>query len=89
MQIDGSIIREQGVVFGIVIVKPTAIENDTVAAETRTAFQSQVRDFAGIPLVLAAQDCRGRFEYHGRRDIVAFLARVSPSRIPWKRYTLS
>lgn len=89
MTIDGAIIREQGHKFGIIIVKPSAISMSAKAAETRAGFQSQIRDFQGIPLILAAQDSRGVFTYQGRDDIVRFLASIDPSRIPWKRYTIS
>ena len=87
MTIDGAIIEEQGVTFGIIIVKKSAIQTDQKADETREAFQSQLVEFSKIPLILAAQDARGRFEYQGRRDIVEFLASIDPSRIPWKQYT--
>jgi hypothetical protein len=89
MTVDGAIVREQGVTFAIVIVKPSAMSNSSVAAETRTAFQAQIRDFQGIPLILASQDSRGVFEYQGRDDIVRFLASIDHARIPWKRYTIS
>jgi hypothetical protein len=89
MNIDGAIVKEQGQVFGIVIVKQSAMSNPSVAAETRAAFQSRIRDFAGIPLILASQDSSGVFEYQGRRDIVRFLASIDASRIPWRRYTVS
>jgi len=86
MQIDGAIIKEQGQEFGIVIVKQSAMSSDSAAAESRAAFQGL---FPGLPLILASQDSRGVFEYQGRRDIVAFLASIDASRIPWKRYTVS
>jgi hypothetical protein len=89
MQIDGALIREQGVEFGIVIVKKSAMMTDTIAKETQAVFQSGIADFAGRPLILASQDSNGRFEYFGRPDIVRFLASVDASRIPWKRYTVS
>ena len=89
MTIDGAIVREQGVTFGIIIVKQSAISSSSEAEATRRAFQSQITDFHGIPLILAAQDSRGIFTYHGRRDIVDFLASIHASRIPWKRYTIS
>lgn len=88
MTIDGAIIREQGVTFGIVIVKPSAMDGFT-ADETRAAFQARCAEFAAIPLILASQDASGRFSYQGRPDIVEFLASIDSSRIPWKRYTYS
>lgn len=86
MQIDGAVVKEQGVTFAIVMVKKTAMQNAQDAAETRAAFQGI---FPGMPIVLASQDSRGVFEYHGRPDIVKFLASIAPSRIPWRRYTVS
>lgn len=85
MQIDGALISEQGVDFGIVIVKKSAMISDCAASETRVAFQGL---FPGVPLILASQDAWGTFEFHGRRDIVDFLAAVNPARIPWRRYSV-
>ena len=89
MQMDGAIVSEQGQTFAIVIVKQYVTASSSEAASVRAAFQSQIRDFRGIPLILASQDSRGVFEYQGRRDIVNFLASIDASRIPWKRYTYS
>jgi hypothetical protein len=88
MQIDGAIITEQGVTFAIVIVKPHVTASSSEAAKLRASLQSQIRDFAGIPLILASQDSRGVFEYEGRHDIVDFLASIDSSRIPWSTYTI-
>jgi len=84
MRIQGAVIREQGVSFAIVVVKAFAIQTTHEAQKTREAFQPA---FPGLPLVLAAQDGRGRFTYQGRQDIVKFLANISPSRIPWREYS--
>lgn len=87
MKIDGAIIKEQGIVFGVIVVKKSAMINQSVADETRKAFQTSLAEFSTIPLVLASQDSRGRFEYQGRTDLVNFLASISADRIPWKTYT--
>ena len=89
MTVDGAIVREQGQLFGIIIVKPEAMSDARRAAETRAAFQAALADFRGMPLILACQDSRGVFSYQGRRDIVDFLASIAASRIPWQRYTYS
>lgn len=86
MIIDGAVIREQGQVFGIIIVKQHILSYNSTANETRTGLQSKFAEFQGMPLVLACQDGSGTFSYNGRPDIVKFLASISPSRIPWKRY---
>ena len=88
MQIDGAIVKEQGVTFSIVIVKPNVIQSRHSADRARRNF-STIADFSGIPMVLAAQDVRGRFTYQGRNDIVDFLANIDSSRIPWSRYTVA
>jgi hypothetical protein len=83
MQVDGAIVREQGVTFGIVIVRESAMHHPQ---ETREAFQGL---FRGMSLVLASQDSRGVFSYQGRRDLVNFLVSIDPRRIPWKTYSVS
>lgn len=87
MTIDGAIIKEQGVTFGIIVVKKHILSSDSTARETRENFQSSLAEFSDIPLILAAQDSRGVFEYWGKPDIVDFLASISANRIPWKTYT--
>lgn len=86
MQLDGAVVKEQGVTFAIVIVKQSATQNSVSSNNARSAFQGF---FPGMPLILASQDSSGRFTYQGRKDIVAFLARLDPGRIPWKKYTFS
>jgi hypothetical protein len=39
-------------------------------------------------VVLMHQRPDGRPRYYGRPDIVRFLARISPSRLPWKSWSL-
>ncbi|WP_421933937.1 hypothetical protein [Phenylobacterium sp.] len=86
MQFDGAVIREQGVTFAVVVVKRHVLDHAPQAADAVENFSGV---FPGLPLVLMAQDGSGRPTYYGRRDIVNFLSRVSPSRIPWRRYTLN
>ncbi|TWT43459.1 hypothetical protein Pla111_24100 [Botrimarina hoheduenensis] len=88
MQIDGALVREQGVEFAIVIVKPHVINTQAAADSARDGFAS-IGDFSGLSIVLAAQDSQGVFTYQGRPDIVDFLAHIDASRIPWKRYLIS
>jgi hypothetical protein len=83
---DGAIIREQGVTFGVVIVKQHAL-NDLSRRGSLVSEAS--RAFGGIPTVLMAQDASGRARYYGRRDIVDFMAKVPLSAVPWKRYRLA
>lgn len=86
MKIQGAIIREQSQTFAIVMVKRHLLDSSHEANETIRAFTPY---FPGMPIVLAGQDPWGRFTYFGRRDISAFLASISPTRIPWKEFTFS
>jgi hypothetical protein len=88
LQFDGALVREQGQTFGIVVVKPS------VGAGGNHALSQAQASFAnvfggGVPVVLMWQDARGLPSYWGRKDIVNFLAKLDPSRIPWRKYTLT
>ncbi|MBB5462328.1 hypothetical protein HDG33_006002 [Paraburkholderia sp. Cpub6] len=85
MKINGAVIKEQGITFAIVMVQASALQTAMSATEARKAFQPL---FPRLPLVLAAHDSRGRFEYQGRNDLVRFLASIDADRIPWKEYTI-
>ena len=86
MQFEGALVREQNVTFAVVIVKKHVLDNSAQADGVAGSFQPA---FPGVPIVLMAQDSRGRPTYRGRRDIVNFLARVPVRSIPWRRYTLN
>lgn len=86
MQFEGAVIREQNVTFAVVIVKRHIIDSRTQANEAIRSFSSA---FPGMPVVLMAQDSRGRASYYGRNDLSQFLARVPLHAIPWKRFTLN
>ncbi len=86
MQFEGAMITEQGVTFGIVIVKPNVLNNPQEQAGAR-ALGTQA--FGPVPIVLMAQDGRGVPTFQGRLDIVQFLSNVFVEQIPWQRYTLS
>ncbi|WP_455714644.1 hypothetical protein [Anaerosporobacter sp.] len=85
MNFDGAVIKEQGITFGIVVVKPHVL-NSSDREPLRNKYSIV---FGGIPVVLMAQDSRGIPTYHGRKDIVNFLANIHISQIPWKKYTLN
>ena len=87
MRFQGALIREQGIEFGVVIVQRRVIDNRSEADRVIAAFQDQV--FPNIPVILMAQDSRGRPSYYGRTDIARFLANVPLESIPWREYTIS
>ena len=85
-QFEGAKITEQGVTFGIVIVKPHVLHSSQEQLGARTL---GVQAFGPIPIVLMVQDGRGVPTYQGRPDIVRFLSNIFMEQIPWQRYTLS
>jgi hypothetical protein len=84
MQFQGAVIREQGITFAIVIVKPHVVNSSFEAQKAISSFEPL---FPRIPVVLMAQDSSGTPTYYGRRDISQFMASVPLSAIPWKEYT--
>jgi len=86
MQFDGAVIREQGVRFAIVVVKPHVLDSSSASQSARFSYS---RFFPGMPIILMAQNSNGIPTYQGRTDIVRFLANLHPSRIPWKTYTVN
>ena len=85
MQFDGAKIKEQGVTFGIVFVKPYILRCPS-KEQLRASF---IPFFGNIPIILMAQNCRGIPTYDGSPDIVRFLTKIVPKRIPWKHYTVA
>jgi hypothetical protein len=85
MRVQGALIREQGQTFAVVAVKPQVIQNRSEAADAIRSFSPVF----GVPVVLMAQDGRGRPTYYGREDIARFLSGLPMSSIPWREYTIN
>lgn len=83
MRFQGALVREQGITFGIAVVKPNALHSSE-----RDKLCQQFGEMLGAPTVIMAQDSRGTPTFYGRPDIVRFLSTVSMSRIPWREYTV-
>ena len=80
-----ALVREQGVNFAVVAVKPQVLtkpkgEKDDLVAAYSLEFDA--------PAVLMAQDARGRPTYYGRRDLVRFLSHVLVEQLPWREFTI-
>lgn len=86
MRFEGAVVREQGVSFAIVVVKPAVLEDKVLITRT-IMFLSPASH--GLPIVLLGDDGFGRPKYCGRRDIVDFLTQVPIQAIPWKTYELN
>ncbi|MBW7909508.1 MAG: hypothetical protein H3C50_11455 [Kiritimatiellae bacterium] len=85
MRVQGAVIREQGQTFAVVIVKPHVVQNSSEAAEAIRGFTPVF----GVPVVLMAQDGRGRPTFYGRPDIARFMSSVPLHAIPWREYTIN
>jgi hypothetical protein len=85
MRVQGAVIREQGLTFAVVIVKPHAVQTPAAAEEAIRAFTP----IFGVPVVLMAQDSRGTPTYRGRPDIARFMASVPLQAVQWKEYTIN
>ena len=85
MRFQGAVVREQGVTFAIVVVKRPIVNSRLEAERAIVSFQPT---FPGMPVVLMAQESRGRPTYFGRPDIVRFLSKVPVSAIPWRKYAV-
>jgi hypothetical protein len=86
MQFEGAVIREQGVIFAVVVVRKQVIDYRT---EADRAIRSFSWAFPGMPVVLMAQDGRGTPTYYGRPDLSRFLANTPLGAIPWQHYRLN
>jgi hypothetical protein len=86
MNFEGAVVKEQGVTFGIVIVRPSVLSS---SADRNDMVGFGLRAFGPMPIVLMAQDGRGVPTYWGRPDIVKFLSRLHAAQIPWKRYSMA
>lgn len=84
MSFDAALVKEQGVTFAVVAVKRHVVDSNHTRNEVAVAAQMQ---FPGVPIVLMAQDGRGRPTFWGRRDIVRFLANVPVAALPWRHFS--
>lgn len=84
LEFDGALIEEQGVTFGIVIVKLNVMRDH--AMRDRVLEGAQLI-FFGVPVIIMAQNASGSATYYGRKDIVDFLAEIPVEAIPWKHYS--
>ncbi len=85
MRFQGALLREQGVEFAIIVVKPHVVQCQGEGEQMIAAWRARF----GVPVVLMAQDGRGTPTYLGRPDIVRFLSRVPLRSIPWREYSLN
>lgn len=81
--VTGSVIKEQGVTFAVIVVKPHITRYTASAIEAR---RSLAAFFPNMPIILMSQNEIGTPRFVGRKDIVAFLKTIRLEQIPWKEY---
>lgn len=86
MRFEGALVKEQGVTFGVVVVKSHVLNSPD---ERQNMIRFGQAAWGAVPIVLMSQDIRGTPTYWGRRDIVDFLANIDYSRIPWREWTIA
>ena len=84
IRIQGSVLKEQGITFAVVIVQKHVLE---FKSDRDVALESLRQLFPGMPIVLMCQDARAEPTFWGPQQIVAMLQGVSMEQIPWKEYT--
>ncbi len=84
-QIEGAIVKEQDVTFAIVVVKHNTQDN----SENQKAIKAYRHIFPDMPIILLGRDSQGESTYYGPKELVSFLVKVDPHRIPWRRYIIS
>jgi len=84
LTVDGAIIREQGLVFDVIVVNQNAL-NDVANRDDFVGHASPA--LGGISTILVAQGGR-HIRYYGRPDLVRFMRAVPPAAVPWKRFRL-
>ena len=82
-QLHAALVREQNVTFAVAMMKDHVLNNPSTADQQIRA----VAEALGCPLVVLMGE-RNRKLRGNRKDVVDFVSRIDPSRLPWKRYTV-
>lgn len=84
-KLEAALVVEQGVRFAVVAVKNHIVNSQY---ESEKAIRQLTSIFPGYNIVVMGMKSGGQSIYRGRKDIVNFLANVSPNRLPWKSYSV-
>lgn len=80
-KLTAAVVREQRTVFAVALVKDHVIDSPSLAGETMQAVALAL----GCPLIVLMGE-RNRRLRGNRRDVVNFVAKIHPSRLPWREY---
>ncbi|MCA0848352.1 hypothetical protein [Salipiger thiooxidans] len=82
-QMTAALVREQGVTFAVVIVKNHVLNSPASADQMIRAASMAL----GCPLVVLMGETNQRLRGN-RRDVVNFVSKIHPSRLPWKKWNI-
>lgn len=82
-QLHAAIVREQNITFAVAMMKDHVLNSPATADEQIQAVASAL----GCHLVVLMGE-RNRKLRGNRKDVVDFVARIHPSRLPWKKYQI-
>ena len=86
MEIEGAIVNVQGMTFALVMVEELVLDSETEREQAIYLIESL---FAGLPIVLMAQDVHGSPRYWGRLDIVRLAQGLKSEEIVWQHYDVT
>jgi hypothetical protein len=82
-QLYAALVREQNVTFAVAMMKDYVLNNSSTADQQIQAVAAAL----GCPLVVLMGE-RNRKLRGNRKDVVDFVARIDPGRLPWRKYTV-
>lgn len=82
-QMTAALVREQGVTFAVVLVKNHVVLSQQQSSETIQAVSRAL----GCPHVVLMGESNKRLRGN-RNDVVKFVSRLHPSRLPWKNWNV-
>jgi hypothetical protein len=85
VKLTAALVKEQRVLFAVVLVKSYVLNS----VERGQTIQAAQQFFPGYNIILMSQDGRGIPTFFGRRDIVGFLQSVPVNSLPWKEFTFA
>lgn len=78
-----ALVREQNVTFAVVLVKDHVLNSPSTSDDLIRSVSVAMR----CPLVVLMGESNRKLRGN-RQDVVNFVARVHPSRLPWKNWTI-
>jgi len=82
-QMTAALVREQGVTFAVALVKNHVLNSPASADEMIRSVSVAL----GCPLVVLMGESNRKLRGN-RKDVVDFVARLHPSQLPWKKWTI-